>query len=217
MAEVIFFGLSHVHVPVRDLAAARRLYEDAIGFVVKSSGEGWVDLDAASCTLRLVETTTFDRAVSIRIEAPDVAAAGRKLEVAGARCVIAPMRTEQLTIEGTYHDADGNIVHVWRALTEDEYGFDPVLPVQKSGWDPEAEVLVKALLKSVPALFRALARWKVVREAEERAGPQGRIDRDLAIRSFISAQARHNRKRLQEPLRAQGIDPAVYQDEFDGP
>ena len=37
----------------------------------------------------------------------------------------------------------------------------------------------------------------------------------LAIRAFISAQSPPNRKRLLEPLRAHGIEPAAYQDEFD--
>ena len=149
-----------------------------------------------------------------RVEAPDVEAAVGALAEAGATVLYAPTRTDQLTIEGVVRDADGNTITVWRALTEDEYDFVPELPKEK-GWSPEAEELVKSLLKTVPALFRGLARRKVVKEAEERAGADGHIDRDLAIRAFISAQSPPNRKRLLEPLRAHGIEPAAYQDEFD--
>lgn len=210
----MFFGLSHVDVPVRQLACARTLYESVLGFPVAEEGEGFLDLDAASARIRLVESPAPEKLASLRVEAPDVEAAVGALAEAGATVLYAPTRTDQLTIEGVVRDADGNTITVWRALTEDEYDFVPELPKEK-GWSPEAEELVKSLLKTVPALFRGLARRKVVKEAEERAGAEGHIDRELAIRAFISAQSPPNRKRLLEPLRAHGIDPAAYQDEFD--
>ncbi len=210
----MFLGISHVVVPVRSLAHALRIYRDVLGFPLRAGGDGWADVDAASMLVRLVETTKNDRPASLRIQVTDVGAASQRLAEAGAACVYPVARTEQLTLEASHRDVDGNGLTLWRALSEDEYGFEPQLPVER-GWDPDAEALLRSLLKSVPALFRALARWKVVREAERRAGPTGRVDRELAIRSFISAQARPNRQRLIEPLRAHGIDPAQYQDELD--
>jgi catechol 2,3-dioxygenase-like lactoylglutathione lyase family enzyme len=210
----VFFGLSHVDVPVRDLARARALYERTLGFQVVQEGEGYVDLDAATARVRLVESARPERPASLRVEAGDVEAGVRALEQAGAIVLYAASRTDRLTIEGSVRDIDGNTITVWRALSEDEYGFVPELPKEK-GWSPEAERLLQSLLKSVPALFRGLARRKVVKEAEARAGRDGHIDRDLAIRAFISAQSPPNRKRLYEPLRAHGIDPAAYRDEFE--
>lgn len=210
----MFFGLSHVDVPVRDLTAARALYVDTLGFTVREQGEGYLDLDAATAQLRLVESPVAERPASIRIEAGDVEGGVAALEAAGATLLYGTARTDRLTLEGTVRDADGNTLTVWRALTEDEWGFVPELPTEK-GWAPEAEALIKSLLGSVPALFRGLARRKIVKEAERRAGTSGHVDRDLAVRAYISAQSPPNRGRLHAPLRDHGIDPADYQDEFE--
>lgn len=210
----MFFGLSHVDVPVRDLSRARALYVSVLGFTVSKEGEGFVDLDAATARVRLVENPAGERPASLRVESSNVEEGVRALARAGATVLYEPARTDQLTVEGTVRDQDDNTIIVWRSLGEDEYGFVPELP-KEQGWAPEAEQLVKSMLLAVPALFRGLARRKVVKEAERRAGPDGHIDRDLAIRAFISAQSPPNRKRLHEPLRAHGIDPAAYQDEFD--
>ncbi len=210
----MFYGLSHVDVPVRDLERSLRLYRDALGFTVKGQADGFVDLDAGTAIVRLILVDRPERQTQLRVEASDVAAGVQALTAAGAQALYAPARTDQLTIEGSVRDPDGHVILVWRALSEDEYGFDPELPTER-GWDPDAEALLKSLLKSVPALFRGLARRKVVKEAELRAGASGRITRDLAIRSFISAQSPPNRGRLHEPLRKHGIDPDAYRDEFE--
>lgn len=210
----VFFGLSHVDVPVRSLNLARGLYEGVLGFRVVKEGDGYLDLDTATAVIRLVESARPERPATLRIESSDVEAGVRALVAGGATLLYAPSRTDRLTVEGTVRDADGNSITVWRALSEDEYDFVPELP-KEQGWSPEAEALIQSLLKSVPALFRGLARRKIVKEAEARAGREGHIDRDLAIRAFISAQSPPNRRRLVEPLRAHGIDPAAYRDEFE--
>jgi hypothetical protein len=131
----------------------------------------------------------------------------------GVELVYDADRTERLTVEATLRDSDGNTITLWRNLTEDEYDFVPELPKEMT-WDDDAEALLKSLLKSVPALFRGLARRKVVKEAELRAAKTRRIDRDLAIRAYISAQSPPTRGRAVEPLQKHGIDPDAYQDEF---
>jgi catechol 2,3-dioxygenase-like lactoylglutathione lyase family enzyme len=210
----MFFGLSHVDVPVRDLERALRLYHDTIGFGIERRGEGWADLNPSTALIRLRESATAERPVSMRIEVPDVGAATDALVAAGVELIYHPGRTEQLTIEATLRDPDSNLITLWRNLSEDEYDFEPELPKEMT-WDDDAEAMLKSLLKSVPALFRGLARRKIVKEAETRASKTNRIDRDLAIRSFISAQSPPNRGRLREPLRKHGIDPDDYRDEFD--
>lgn len=209
----MFHGLSHVDVPVRDLDRALAIYERALGFPVTARGEGWVELNAATASLRLIESAHPERRVALRVEAVSVEEGARLLEAAGAKITYPLNRTERMTLEVCLHDADANVITVWRSLSEDEYGFDPELPTE-GGWDAEAEALLKSLLRAVPALFRPLARRKVVKEAEVRA--QGkRVDRELVIRSYISAQSPPNRGRLHEPLRAHGIDPNAYRDEFE--
>jgi predicted enzyme related to lactoylglutathione lyase len=210
----MFFGLSHVDVPVRDLQRALTLYRDALQFEIEGEGEGWIDLHAATSKLRLLQTRHVERPASLRIESPNVDAGVRRLAEAGARILYEPTRTEELTIIAVVEDVDGNTLTVWRKLSEDEYGFDPELPKEKS-WDPEAEALLKSLLRAVPALFRGLARRKIVKEAERRVGAPGRIDRELAIRSYISAQSPPNRPRARQPLLDHGIDPDEYLEEFE--
>ncbi|HET9934202.1 MAG TPA: DUF2621 family protein [Polyangiaceae bacterium] len=210
----MFHGLSHVDVSVTDLERALKLYRDGLGFPVTSRGEGWVELNAATAAIRLIESPSVERRASLRIEAVSVERGADQLVAAGAAVVYPATRTPLMTLEACLHDADRNAITLWRALTEDEYGFDPELPSQQR-WDADAEALLKSLLHSVPALFRGLARRKVVKEAESRAGSVGRVTRDLTIRSFISAQSPPNRRRLLEPLRARGIDPDAYKDEFE--
>ena len=210
----MFNGVSHVDVPVRDLGRAVHLYRDVLGFPVDREGEGFVDLNAATCSIRLVRSDAIERPASLRVSVMDVDEGVRRLAAAGATVLYRPDRTAHLTVEGTVRDEDGNTLTIWRALSEDEYGFDPELPKERV-WDEDAELLLKSLLRAVPALFRALARRKVVREAERRVGANGRITRDLAIRSYISAQAPPNRQRLHAPLRAHGIESTDYRDEFE--
>jgi catechol 2,3-dioxygenase-like lactoylglutathione lyase family enzyme len=210
----MFHGLSHVDVPTLDLERALRFYRDALGFPVFAQGEGWVDVHAASALIRLVESPNLERRAALRVEVASVEEGAAYLTSRGARMTYPPSRTPLLTLEAVLLDFDGNTITLWRALTEDEYGFDPELATG-GGWDADAEALLKSLLRSVPALFRGLARRKIVKEAETRAGRDGRVTRDLAIRSYISAQSPPNRGRLLEPFRAHGIDPGAYRDEFE--
>ena len=111
----MFFGVSHVDVPVRDLRRARHIYEDVLGFPMSAEEEGFVDLDAATTKIRLVESPRPERPASLRVEAADVEGGIRALEAAGATVLYAAARTERLTIEGTVADPDGNTI---------EYSFD---------------------------------------------------------------------------------------------
>lgn len=73
---------------------------------------------------------------------------------------------------------------------------------------------MKSLLTAVPALFRGLARRKVVREAEALA--QGRaVGREEVIRGYIRATARVTRDRTRKPLQERGIDPEAYRLDYE--
>jgi hypothetical protein len=123
------------------------------------------------------------------------------------------MRTEEQELIAQLADADGHTLVIWRELTEDEYAFVPELP-KESVWRPEAEELLKSLLKSVPALFRALARWRVSRNAEGLAAATRIVSREHVIRSFILSSAKVTRYRVRKPLADHGIDPEKYADDF---
>jgi hypothetical protein len=123
-------------------------------------------------------------------------------------------RTPDQQLVGAVQDPDGNTIYVWRPLTEDEYGFDPELP-KELAWHPEAEELLKSLLRSVPALFRILARRRVVAVAEELAGPTKLVTREEVIRGLILASPRITRERNRKPLVEHGIDVDRYAADWD--
>jgi catechol 2,3-dioxygenase-like lactoylglutathione lyase family enzyme len=211
----MFFGVSHIDIPVADLARAQAFWGDALGLNPAKRGEGFVDLDSGSVLLRLVEVGRVEHPVSVRVNVRDVQAAYDALLQAGARSLYEPMRTPALELVACVADPDGHSVAVWRELTEDEYGFTPELPKQGE-WQADSEALLKSLLSPVPALFRALARRKVTRVVEELAGnDRSPVTREHVIRGYILSSAKITRYRLIEPLRENGIDPDRYRDEFE--
>ncbi|MEW5737401.1 MAG: DUF2621 family protein [Myxococcota bacterium] len=208
----MFQGVSHLEVPVTSLERAVSLFVKVMDFRVRAEGEGWCDVDVNSLLIRFLEVRRVECRASLRIQVSDVEGAWKALVTAGARQVYEPHRTPQLELVGTVADPDGHTLSVWRSLTEDEYGFFPDLPKERS-WDSDAEALLKSLLTAVPSLFRGLARRKVVREAESLAG--ARVGREDVIRGYIRASARVTRYRVRAPLREHGIDPDRYQDDFE--
>ena len=211
----MFFGISHLVLPVTNLERAATLWRSAIGFSETGRGEGWVDIDSGNVVLRLIEVPSVDTKVTVRLTVGDVGQAHDALVKAGASSRYAPMKTPELEEMACVSDADGHAIVLWRALTEDEWGFVPELPKQGE-WTPEAEQLLKRLLSHVPALFRMLARRKTTRIIELMAKEAGSaVTRELVIKGYITSSAKVTRFRLIEPLRAEGIDPADYQEEFD--
>jgi predicted enzyme related to lactoylglutathione lyase len=211
----MFFGVTHVDVPVTDFGRAEAFWGKLIGLNEVKRGEGFIDLDSGSVILRLVQVQQVTRPVTLRVNVPDVQQAYDKLSQAGGRPLYEVQRTPALELEAHVADPDGNIVIVWRELTEDEYGFTPDLPKQGE-WQPESETLLNELLSYVPALFRSMARRKVTRIIEEIAGyDNSPVTREHVIRGYILSSAKIKRDRLIEPLKKCGIDPEKYPEEFD--
>jgi catechol 2,3-dioxygenase-like lactoylglutathione lyase family enzyme len=210
----MFFGVTHIDVPVTDFARAEAIWSKLIGLREIRRGEGFVDLDSGSVILRLVLVEKVARPVSLRVNVPDVQLAYNLLVQHGGRPLYEVQRTPALELEAHVADADGNSVIVWRELTEDEFGFVPELPKQGE-WQPDAEALLNELLAYVPALFRSMARRKVTRIVEEVAGyDNSSVTREHVIRGYILSSAKIKRDRLVEPLRKCGINPDCYSEEF---
>ena len=211
----MFFGISHLVVPVTQLEQSTRLWRDIMGFTDVQRGEGHVDIDTGNVLVRLAQVPTVESSASIRVQVSDVNQCYEKLLAAGAVSRYAPMNTPSLEAMACVADADGHSIMLWRPLTEDEWGFVPDLPKQGE-WTPEAEDLLKRLLSHVPALFRMLARRKTTRIIEQVAKEEkSAVTRELVIKGYITASAKITRYRLVEPLKAEGINPADYQAEFD--
>lgn len=211
----MFFGVTHVDVPVSDFSRAEAFWGKLIGLNEVKRGEGFIDLDSGSVILRLVQVQQVTRPVTLRVNVHDVQRAYDTLSQAGGRPLYEVQRTPALELEAHVADPDGNIVIVWRELSEDEYGFTPELPKQGE-WKPESETLLNELLSYVPALFRSMARRKVTRIIEEVAGyDNSPVTREHVIRGYILSSAKIKRDRLVEPLKKCGIDPEKYPEEFD--
>ncbi len=211
----MFFGITHVDMPVTNLLRAEKFWSDIIGFHAAKRGEGFVDMDSGSIVLRLLQVSRVQHPVTVRVQVYNVQEAFAIALQQGAQAVSEPQRSDALELFAGVTDPDGHTLLLWRELTEDEYGFTPELP--KAGeWHNDAEELLVALLSHVPALFRALARRKTTRVIEEIAGyANSAVTRELVIRGFIMASAKVTRFRLVEPLRQNGINPDDYQAEFD--
>jgi catechol 2,3-dioxygenase-like lactoylglutathione lyase family enzyme len=211
----MFFGVTHIHVPVADLARAESFWGKLIGLKEVKRGEGFIDLDSGSVILRLIQVSEVSRPVSLRVSVPDVQRAFDLLVQSGGRPLYEAQRTPALELEAHVADPDGNTAIVWRELSEDEYGFTPDLP-KEGEWQPEAETLFNDLLSYVPALFRSMARRKVTKIIEEVAGyDHSPVTREHVIRGYILSSAKIKRDRLIEPLKKCGIDPEKYKKEFD--
>jgi len=216
VSDPVFFGVSDLDVPVSDLERSLRLYAGATGFPVMKRGEGFAVVDAGGVRLRLVHTRSPEHRTSLRLSTSDVAGAIEVFARAGATRLYAPMKTPQQELVAAVRDPDGHTVYLWRDLTEDEYDFEPALPKELT-WEKPAEELLQALLKRVPALFRALARYRVTKEAESLAEKTRRVGREEVIRGFILASPRVTRSRNRKPLVELGIDADKYQADWDAP
>ncbi len=211
----MFYGVSHIVVPVTDLERSARIWRDVIGFVESRRGEEYVDMDSGNVAIRLMTVPSVESNISVRLNVHDVEATYQQLLAAGTSSRYAPMHTPDLEDMACVTDPDGHSIVLWRALTEDEWDFVPDLPKQGE-WYPDAEALLKRLLAHVPALFRMLARRKVTRVVEELAKEDNSaVNREHVIRGYIMSSAKVTRSRLIEPLRAEGINPDDYQKEFD--
>jgi predicted enzyme related to lactoylglutathione lyase len=215
----MFHGVSHVVVPVRDLARARRFYVGTLGGVPAGEGPGWADVDGGGCKLRLTLTLTAGvdgrPAVTLKVQAPDIAAAVAAAVAGGAETVAGPTRTEDLQLVAEVRDPEGNRLVIWRDLTEDEYGFTPELPATLT-WAPEARDVLNRLLGSVPWPFRPRARTKSTAEAEAlaAASPTRTVDPVTAVRGFIRAAPRPMRGFTRGPVEAAGFDPDDFVDDY---
>lgn len=206
-------GLSHIDVPVTNLDRTEQLLTKLCGFWVVRRAEGWVDVDTGTCILRLLKTQQVEHRVTLRIQVSDVAEMVKTLRDAGLKLIYEPMRTPQQELMAQFADTDGHLLIIWRELTEDEYEQIPELPMELS-WAPEAEALLQSLLKSVPALFRALARWRVAKNAEVLAAATRLVLPEHIIRSFILSSAKVTRSRVRQPLLAHGVNLESYADDF---
>ncbi|NOU32285.1 MAG: DUF2621 family protein [Polyangiaceae bacterium] len=213
MSDLAFFGVSHVDFPTTSLPRALA-FLSSMGFSQKRAGEGFIDVDAHTLSVRLVEVRKVEHPVTLRIQVSDVEAAVKKACASGATVRYEAMRTPQQEIFAQVQDRDGNSLVLWRECTEDEFDHVPELPKQMT-WEPDADALLKLLLKSVPALFRALARRRVAKNAEHLAGRRNLVTREEVIRSYILSSAKITRYRNRAPLVAAGIDVSRYEADFE--
>lgn len=211
---MIVFGLSHIDVPVQNLERAERWWHKQLGFQVKARGDGWLDIDVHTCVLRLSKVRRVEHPVTVRLQVENVEAAVAELKELGGRVQYEPLRTAEQELLAAVYDPEGHTLLIWRPLTEDEYDQVPELPKEMT-WRPEAEDLLKALLKSVPSLFRAIARWRVAKNAEYLAEATRTVHREQVIRAFILSSAKVTRYRNRQPLVDQGVDVSLYAADFE--
>ncbi len=211
----LVFGITHIDIACSNIERSRRLYESVLGFIVSGEGAGWTDLDAGGGVLaRLIQVRAVERPCALRVRSADVAATLHALAGAGCTLVHDADRTPEQTLEGSVVDPDGHSLCIWRPLSEDEFETVPELP-KALVWTEDADALLKQLLRAVPALFRSLARRKVVRVVEMLAESAHHVTREEVIRGYILASPKVTRARNRKPLQDAGIDIDRYQADWD--
>ena len=211
----MFHGISHIDLQTHNLDQARQLWAETVGLNTTREGEGYIELDSGNVIIRLIEVPEINQVSTIRLSVPKVTDAYDHLIENGATSRYEPMETPDLEKMACVTDQDGNIIILWRSLTEDEWDFIPDLP--KTGeWYPDAEDLLVRLLSHVPAFFRMLARRKVTRVVEQLAKEENSaVNREHVIKGYITSSAKVTRSRLIKPLLEEGINPDDYKEEFD--
>ena len=124
----MFFGVSHVLLPVTQLERSAHLWCEVMGFAETGRGEDYLDIDTGSVIVRLLRVATVESKQSLRVTVLQVDAAYRQLLAAGALDRYAPMRTPEREEMACVSDPDGHAIVLWRALSEDEFDCVPELP-----------------------------------------------------------------------------------------
>jgi len=202
----VIFGLTHVELPVLDLARARALWSEEIGLAVVHEGPGFVEVDGGSLGIRLVAAPEVTHRAVLHLQASEVEVATARLVSAGCALLQGPLRLDGTKLEARVELPDGHVVVLWRDLSEDELDAPPKLPTT-TAWAPDAVEALNALLAVVPAPFRDLARRAAVKRAEQGCPPEG-VDRRRAAAGFYQATPAFMRSRAHAPLRELGFDPA---------
>jgi len=211
----MFYGISHIDLPVSNIERASKFWRDVIGLTEIKRGEGFIDLDSGNMAIRLIQVSEVKNPVSLRIPVHNLQTAYELILKANTKSAYEPMRTDNLEEIACVTDEDGHSIILWRLLTEDEWDFVPQLP-KEGEWYPDAEELLKRLLSYVPAMFRGLARRKVTKVVEMLAKEDhSAVTREHAIKGYITSSAKVTRGRLIEPLKKEGINPDDYKEEFD--
>lgn len=120
----MFFGISHLIVPTADLERAAQLWRDVIGAEVHR-GDGFVDIDTGSATLRLAQVSRVESSLSLRLQVRQVQTTYDSLLAAGCSTRYAPMKTPELEGNGLRQRWRQASIVLWRPLSEDEWGFVP--------------------------------------------------------------------------------------------
>ena len=182
----MFFGVSHLVVPVTDLERTARLWRDVMGFAEARRGEGYADIDSGNVVIRLMQVSAIESKASLRMSVQDVPKAYQALLAGGAASRYAPMRTPELEEMACVSDPDGHSIVLWRSLTEDEWGFVPELP-KEGQWYPDAEELLKeATGVRARSVSHAGAAQDHTRDRAHGPAAKTPVTRELVIRGFIT-------------------------------
>lgn len=215
-------AIALVH-PVAEPRETASVLTGVLGFYRTEEGEeGSVVVDNGAVRLRLVRLEGLRRALAppleLEVEAEDLDAATERLrsQLGGLRAEADRRAGADRLVRRLELGADV-VVRLTRVLTEDDLGVLPPLP---SGldWHPEADRVVRRVLRSVPLIFRPAARERATRRAEElaRERGEGRVGVATAVRGLADATPRFQHGTLRRALADEGIDLARHENEVDG-
>lgn len=197
------FSLSHLVLPVRDVAAAQARYCEHFGFISEAPGLlscGFFQVQLAS------DPNPPAQALGLECEDPE------QIRLEGFTCLGPP--EDQAGRRGVWwQDADGHRWLLWRWRNEDDEPLPPPLNTQRP-WPPAAVALMQRLLKETPLNFRKSARKMAVLEAEWLAQGRELTEPDV-VRGYIRAAPFPLRANLKAPLAKHGYDWRDFLSDFE--
>ncbi len=183
--------------------------------LLESYGES-AYLDNGSFCLRLLSGTpsgarlTIDVAASNIEEVVDGLLLNRGIIQQGEPRWVSPTR-KCVSLRAPY----GFDLLVGREFDEDELGVTPVLHTNLI-WSSTAIDKVQAIAREVPVAFRDSVRTRTVARAEELAVERGglEVSPETALAGMIQVTPAIQLEILRKRLRAHGIDPEQFADDF---
>lgn len=212
MSRALRGDVAGVQLFVRDPRGAADFLSQVLGFLVRvSSGdptEGEESWRAENGALRLrlspVSQSTATPGVTpvwLEVETESVAESLSILARRGDVRRFGDLVERSDGLEQRFHTDHGFGLVLCQELTEDDLCEPPPLP-SSMDWCPEADRLVRAVLRRVPLTFRDAARRRATERAETLALAAGipRVEEDRAVQALFDATPDFQHESLDEAL-----------------
>ncbi len=200
MADVVA-----VVYPVVDLEGACAFLQGPLHMAKAASSSGDACFENGALRLELKRVPGPQAAVlELELEARSFDSCRQEL-LGWPQVSAGPERRDGARVEQRFQAPHGLTLTLFKVLDEDELGVLPPLPATMA-WSPEADGMVREMMRHVPLPFREAARKRATTCAEQRAAEEatGLVSRRAAIRGMLDATPAFELKHVRHGLQMMG-------------